>query len=309
MKKLTAREVPVPLTVPPSKRDLYCQRYIEVTRATGRLFLFAADQKIEHLNKSFYGNGIPKECGHPEHLFTIASQSPIGVFATQLGMIARYGSAHLSIPYLVKLNSKTNLAPQSYVDPLSRSLQTVDQVVQFAELNKANIVGVGYTIYLGSKYESLMLQEAAQIVYQAHMHGLLVVLWMYPRGQSVKQERHADVIAGAAGVATALGADFAKVIPPDAPTSKESAELLQQASRAGGSTQLICSGGTLISQKDFLQQLHDQIHIGGASGAAVGRNVHQRTLVDAKAFCNAIAAIIYQDVDVSVAMNLMKKGS
>ena len=45
--------------------------------------------------------------------------------------------------------------------------------------NGVNIVGLGYTIYLGSEYESTMLAEAGELIAAAHANGLLVVLWIY----------------------------------------------------------------------------------------------------------------------------------
>ena len=80
----------------------------------GRLFLFAGDQKIEHLNEDFLGKDIPEECALPDNLFNIASQSRVGVFATQFGLISRYGAAYKNINYVVKLNSKTNPMADAY---------------------------------------------------------------------------------------------------------------------------------------------------------------------------------------------------
>ena len=64
----------------------------------------------------------------------------------------------------------------------------VDDVVEFKNQTKLNIVSVGYTIYLGSEYEANMLQEAAQTVLEAHRNGMICVLWIYPRGKAVKKE-------------------------------------------------------------------------------------------------------------------------
>lgn len=44
--------------------------------------LMAGEQKVEHLKEDFYGSGIALEDANPEHLFRIASQARIGVFAT-----------------------------------------------------------------------------------------------------------------------------------------------------------------------------------------------------------------------------------
>ncbi len=182
---LTPQDILVPLTVPLEMRPVYIDHMLAVTKKTGRLFLFAADQKIEHLNTDFYGDEIPEECADPEYLFKNASRARIGAFATHLGLIARYAFDYRAINYIVKLNGKSNLVTTAYDDPLSLALTSVDQVVQLKKENNLAIAGVGYTIYLGSAYEAQMLTQAAQIIEQAHAQGLLVILWIYPQGSKI----------------------------------------------------------------------------------------------------------------------------
>src|SRR3990167_4975867 len=81
----------IPADVPQEMQATYEKNYRTLTHDTGRLMLFAGDQKVEHLNNDFYGEGISPEDNDPEHMFRIASSAKIGVYATQLGMIARYG--------------------------------------------------------------------------------------------------------------------------------------------------------------------------------------------------------------------------
>ncbi|KKQ37018.1 MAG: Fructose-bisphosphate aldolase, partial [Candidatus Roizmanbacteria bacterium GW2011_GWA2_37_7] len=90
----------IPGDVPPDMRSVYESNFKTMTHDTGRMMLFAGDQKIEHLNDDFYGEGITKEDNNPEHLFKIAGKAHIGVFASQLGLIARYGLDYKNIPYL-----------------------------------------------------------------------------------------------------------------------------------------------------------------------------------------------------------------
>jgi len=290
----------IPLDVPPEEQERYRENYDAITHGTGRLMLFAGDQKIEHLNDDFFGEGIHPEDADPEHLFRIASRARIGVFATQLGMIARYGNDYRDVPYLVKLNSKTHLVKTAQRDPLSSELNHVQQVVDLRDRTGLSILGVGYTVYLGSEYEPMMLTQAAQIVNHAHAHGLITVFWMYPRGKAVKDERDPHLVAGAAGVAAALGSDFAKVNPPKKDGSVDAA-LLQEAVAAAGRTGVVCAGGSHADMQEFLQQLHDQIHVGGTVGNATGRNIHQRSLEEAVRFCNAISAITLDDASVEEA--------
>jgi len=295
----------VPLTVQEHVREAYIDNIMNATQRSGRLFLFAGDQKIEHLNKDFHGEGIPEVAGHPKHLFNIASKARIGAFATQLGLIARYGMDFPNIRYIVKMNSKTDIIPTSQNDPRSLAISTVEHVMEIKQISGLDILGVGYTLYLGSKYEHEMMQEAAAIFDEAHEHGLITVLWAYPRGQAVTNERDPDLIAGAAGVAVCLGADFVKVNPPEAPDAFESARFLKQAVRAAGRTRVICSGGAVKSDDEVLNAVYHQIHKGGARGAAIGRNIHHKEEKDAVAFCNALASIIIDDADVEEAKKLL----
>ncbi|MCQ8903778.1 MAG: aldolase [Methanothrix sp.] len=293
----------VPLDVPGNAREEYIKNYTEITRGSGRLMLFAGDQKVEHLNDDFYGPGIAEDDADPEHLFRIASRGRIGVFATQLGLIARYGMDYPDVPYLVKLNSKTNLIKTSQADPLSRAWLDVSQVLEFKRDTGLRIPGVGYTVYPGSEHEAIMLREAAQVVREAHRHGLVVVLWMYPRGKAVKDEHDPHLIAGACGVAAALGSDFVKV---NYPRAENPALAFREAVLAAGRTKVICAGGSSDDPEAFLRRLHEQIHISGASGNATGRNIHQKRLEDAIRMCNAIYAITVENRSLEEALRMLQ---
>lgn len=305
--QLSAADVAVPLDVPRAMRDAYIENYLTITRGTGRLMLFAGDQKVEHLNDDFFGEGISPENNHPEHLFKIASQSKIGGFATQLGLIARYGADYPNVPYLVKMNSKTNIVKTSQAEALSQMLYDIQQVIEFRNESGLNIHGVGYTVYVGSEYEATMLYEAAQIVYEAHRSGLVSVLWMYPRGKGVKDELDPHLIAGAAGVAACLGSDFAKVNYPEK-QGIDPARALKEATEAAGRTRVICAGGSSDAPEEFLRKLHDQIHISNAAGNATGRNIHQKPLNEAVRMANAIYAVTVEDKSLDDAIRIYKEG-
>ena len=293
--------IKVPLTVPKAAREAYRRNYSAITKGSGRLMLFAGDQKVEHLNADFFGPGIHRDDGDPEHLFRVACKGRIGVFASQLGLVSRYAMDYPEVPYLIKLNSKTNLVKTADADPLSIQWLEMDQLVAFGEDSGLDILGVGYTIYLGSKNEAYMLREAAQLVLQAHRHGLITVLWMYPRGKAVEDESDPHLIAGATGVASALGSDFVKV---NYPHGTSPAELFREAVSAAGRTGVVCAGGSSTDARAFLQRLHDQIHISGVAGNATGRNIHQKSLDEATRMCDAIYAIIVEGKGVEEAMEI-----
>ncbi|MBO4302576.1 aldolase [Methanosarcinaceae archaeon] len=304
MPKITKDNVIVPLDVPKAAREEYIKNYLAITQKSGRLMLFAGDQKIEHLNDDFYGKDIPLDDSDPEHMFRIASQAKIGVFATQLGLIARYGMDYKDVPYLVKLNSKTHLVKTAQDDPFSTQLYSIDQVAEFKENSGLKILGVGYTVYLGSEYESDMLEQAAQIIYEAHRIGLIAVLWIYPRGKAVAAEKDPHLIAGATGTGACLGADFVKVNYPKADGAK-SQEIFKEAILAAGRTKVVCAGGSGTDPAKFLEDLHNQIHISGAGGNATGRNIHQKPLDEAVRMCNAIYAITVEDASLEDAKKIV----
>ena len=299
------KDVKVPLDVPPNMRAEYAKNFIAATRGTGRLMLFAGDQKVEHLNDDFSGAGIAADDNDPEHMFRIASKGTIGVFAVQLGLVSRYGADYPNIQYLVKLNSKTHLVKTEQQDPYSSQMTSVAQVVEFKKNSGLKVLVVGYTIYLGSEYEHKMLRQAMDIIRDAHANGLLVVLWIYPRGKAVKDEKDPHLIAGATGVAATLGSDFVKVNYPKK-EGADSAQIFNEAVVAAGRVRVVCAGGSSTDSAKFLKQLHEQIHISGASGNATGRNIHQKPLEEAVGMCNAISAITLGNKSVEEALKELR---
>lgn len=295
----------IPADVPNGSINEYYNNYEIMTQGSGRLMLFAGDQKVEHLNEDFYGEGIAEDDNDPEHMFKIADTAEIGIFAAQWGLISMYGRDYPEIPYLVKLNSKSHLVKTSQRDPISLQMVDMEQVIEFKRNSDLDILGIGYTIYLGSEYEHQMIREAAQAIYKAHQAGLLSVLWIYPRGKSIPDEKDANLIAGACGVAATLGSDFVKVNAPQK-NGKASAELLKQAVKAAGRTKVICAGGSSTDPKAFLQGLHDQIFIGGVAGNATGRNIHQKSFAEAVRMCDAISAITIHGKSVEEAVRILE---
>ena len=143
MPSITRDQVKVPADVLPEARETYIDSYMKATRETGRLMLFACDQKMEHLNADFYGEGIDPSDNNPEHLFQIGSEGVCGVLAGQRGLIARYAPDYPEINYLVKMNSKTNLVKTQQDDPYSPQLHELEAVLAMREAG----VNIVYWLY------------------------------------------------------------------------------------------------------------------------------------------------------------------
>jgi fructose-bisphosphate aldolase/6-deoxy-5-ketofructose 1-phosphate synthase len=159
---------------------------------------------------------------------------------------------------------------------------------------------------LGGEYESEMLKEAAQIIKDAHQQGLLTIIWMYPRGKNVPNEDDINIIAGGAGVAACLGADFVKVKYPYT-GKEETAKQFKTVVAAAGRTKVICVGGSKLSPQELLKNIDQQIHIAQTAGSAIGRNLHQYSLPEAIKMAKAIAGIIYHDFPLQKALKVIEK--
>jgi|WetSurMetagenome_2_1015567.scaffolds.fasta_scaffold200191_2 fructose-bisphosphate aldolase / 6-deoxy-5-ketofructose 1-phosphate synthase len=300
------QKIHIPYTVPKEKRATYLRNWEIATRGTGKLFMFAGDQKVEHLNDDFAGSGIAPEVADPKHYFDIAKKAHIGVFGSQLGLIAKYADICPNVPFLIKANSKTNIINKAERDPFSNRWLAMDDVIEFKKKSGLNIVGVGYTVYIGSQFESESFGQAARIVYDAHQEGMLAVIWMYPRGKAVKDEGDIHLLAGGAGVAVCLGADFVKInYPYDKPTL-ETAKKFREVVAAAGRSQVIPIGGAKMPEKKFLQQIYNQNHVSGTGGVAVGRNIFQRPLEEAVRMADAIAAVSLYDYSVDEAFKIFQ---
>jgi DhnA family fructose-bisphosphate aldolase class Ia len=81
-------------------------------------------------------------------------------------------------------------------------------------------------------------------------------------------------------------------------------ESLKVAVEAAGRTGIICSGGGTLPPREFLQRLHDQIHVAGCRGAATGRNIHQKETEEAVLMTAACHAIICDGASVDEAMSI-----
>jgi DhnA family fructose-bisphosphate aldolase class Ia len=300
----------IPADVPAHAHAIYQKNMEAITHNSSRLFLFACDQKIEHLNDDFRQSALT-----PSTLFTIASQGRIGAMAAHLGLIARYANNYCNINYIVKLDGRTNSStpykrpwfsrfPDANIealmrDPRNAMLTTVDQVISFRDQTALPIRGIGLTLYLGTAYENEMLTRAAQAIFEAHQQGLIAVLWIYPRGAYLNTKKSAaDSAADAAGLANALGADFVKIKPvPN----------LQGATQAAGNTGVICAGGEKEDSYSLLRTLYHQINRGNVRGCAIGRNIFQRSLAESIALTHAIAALVYDNADLERALVFMQK--
>jgi len=220
----------------------------------GRSLILAYDQGIEHGPTDFNEKNVD-----PAFVIDIANRGGFDAFVAQKGIAEKYHEL-LDIPLLLKLNAKTAIYGG---EPVAMQHCSVDYAA------KLDASAVGYTIYIGSAHEHEMISEFGRIQEEAHERGMAVVLWIYPRGEYVKNDTAAEMVAYAARAALELGADAAKI------KYTGERQSFSWAVKSAGRIPVYMAGGKKTKTEDeFLKQASDCIEA-GATGLAVGRNVWQ----------------------------------
>jgi class I fructose-bisphosphate aldolase len=224
----------------------------------GKAMFLAYDHGVEHGPIDLVGKSID-----PNFILDIADKGGYNAVVLQKGIAEKYyfnSQYQNKIPLIIKLNGKTKLAGGEAV---SRQVCSVDEAIQLGA------VAVGYTIYLGSEFESEMLEEFGKIEEEAHQKGLVVIGWMYPRGKSIKDDSSPEIVAYAARMGLEMGADIVKI------KYCGSEECFKKAVEAAGKTKVVLSGGAKTKTPEEFLEVVKNIMSAGAIGVAVGRNVWQ----------------------------------
>ena len=248
----------------------------------GKVLILAYDHGLEHGPVDF--EEVP-ESADPERVFTVAKHPAVTSLAVQKGIAeAYYPSYKDEVTLLAKLNGTSNLW-------MGEPDSSVNWSVDYAAEVGAD--AVGFTLYGGSNNEIEMAEEFRDAHERAREHDLPVVMWSYPRGQGLKNDKKPGVIAYAARKALELGADVAKVKYPG------SREAMEHVVEMAGKTKVIMSGGSKRSDREFLENVKAVIDAGGA-GLAVGRNVFQRE--NPTRILDALEQVIYEEASVDTAL-------
>ena len=220
----------------------------------GRSMLLAYDQGLEHgPSTDFDERNVD-----PAFVMDVAAKGKFNGVIFQKGVAERFYDGR--VPLIVKVNGKTAL-PKG--EPVSRQVCSVQHAASLGA--KA----VGYTIYLGSGFESKMLAEFGRIQEEAHERGIAAIAWIYPRGAAVQNDTSKETVAYAARTGLELGADAVKIKYTGDPAT------FSWAVKSAGGVRVFMSGGPKApTDDDFLRQVKGVMEAGG-TGLAVGRNVWQ----------------------------------
>src|SRR3989344_91998 len=204
----------------------------KILKKNKALFL-AYDQGLEHGPTDFNDKNV-----NPEYIINLAKKGKVTGMIFQKGIAEKYQKEIKAskIPLILKLNGKTSLVKG---EPLSRQLCTVDEAISLGA--KA----VGYTIYIGSEHESIMLQEFENIERQAHNKGISVIAWIYPRGKSIKEKSKKQLMAYSARTGLEIGADIIKI------RYEGNKKQLQWAVKSAGKAKVVIAGGVKTKETQF----------------------------------------------------------
>jgi fructose-bisphosphate aldolase (EC 4.1.2.13) len=253
----------------------------------GKMLILAYDHGLEHGPVDF--EDVP-ESANPEHVFDVATHPAVTSLAVQKGLAeAYYPSYEDDVSLLAKLNGSTNLWMGEHDTAVNWSVDYAADVGADA---------IGFTMYAGSNHEVEMAEEFRQAQERAREHDMPVVMWSYPRGQGVKNDKKPGVIAYAARQALELGADVTKIKYPG------SKEAMAHAVNVTGRTRVVMSGGSKRSDREFLTQVKEVIDVGG-EGLAVGRNVFQRD--NPERILDALEQVIFEEASVETALAAMEQ--
>ena len=268
---------------------------------TGKMVILPVDQGFEHgPARSFAANPAAYD---PHYHFKLAIDAGLNAYAAPLGMIEAGAETFAgAIPTILKVNSSNSL--------VGKEMQP-DQAItgSVKEALRLGCSAIGFTIYPGSDAVMGQMEEIREMTQEAKAHGLVVVMWSYPRGAGLSKEGETaiDVTAYAAHLAALLGAHIIKVKPPTAHIEQAEAKKVYEKSGVkidtlkdriahikqttfGGRRLVIFSGGGAKSNEEVLAEV-GEIAAGGGDGSIMGRNAFQRPKDEALGLLSEIVGI------------------
>lgn len=267
---------------------------------TGKLVILPVDQGFEHgPHRSF----APNPPGyHPHYHFELALEAGCNAYAAPLGFLEAGARTFAGdLPLILKLNSHEMLHDEK--DPIPAITASVEQALRLG------CAAMGFTIYPGSALNNAMYEQAQALAEEAKSAGLAVVIWSYPRGESLSKEGETavDVCAYAAQIACQLGAHLVKIKLPSEHIEQPEAKKVYEKHKVPISTAaervrnvvqsafdgrriVIFSGGPAKSEDTLYNEVR-AIRDGGGFGSIIGRNAFQRPKKDAIAMLKKIMNI------------------
>lgn len=226
----------------------------------------------------------------PETIRQVGEGGATGVLFHK-GLFPEYYEADVAMGALLHISASTALNP----DPNDKVLvATVEEAVSLGA------DGVSIHVNFGSPTESRQVAQAGRVGGECERYGMPFLFMAYPRGPGVKNPHDPTLVAHVARAAAELGADLVKV--PYTGDRDSFARVVE-----GCPVPVLIAGGPRVgTDAELLQMVYDAMQA-GAAGASIGRNVFQAE--DPTAMTRALAAIIFEGVDIKRAEGILRGGS
>lgn len=285
---------------------------------TGYLSILPVDQGIEHSGGASFAPN--PDYFDPVNIVTLALEAGCNAVTSTLGVLGAVSRRYAhKIPFILKFNHNELLTyPNTY-----------DQIF-FAHIEQAfdlGAVGVGATIYFGSKESDRQITEVSEAFKVAHELGMFTVLWCYLRNEAFKKDgTDYHVSADLTGQANHLGATIeADIIKQKLPennggftalnfgkthekvytelTSEHPIDLVryQVANNYMGRVGLINSGGP-SGENDLADAVYTAVvnKRGGGMGLITGRKTFQKPLKEGIEIFHAVQDV-YLSKEITIA--------
>jgi class I fructose-bisphosphate aldolase len=238
----------------------------------------------------------------PRYHFELAIEAGCSAYAAPLGFLEA-GAREFAgeVPLILKLSNHDVLLEEK--DPTQAITASVRDAVRLG------CVGIGFTIYPGSEHRLEMYGELRALAEDAKSHGLVVVVWSYPRGSGLSKEGETalDVTAYAAHIAAQLGAHIIKVKLPSGHLEQAAARKVYETARVPNGTlaervrhvvqaafegrRIVIFSGGVADRDDAVFEQVRAVRDGGGFGSIIGRNSFQRPRDDALRFLSTVIGI------------------
>lgn len=170
-------------------------------------------------------------------------------------------------------------------------------VTRVEEAVKLGADAVSVHLNVGNTTESEMLADCGRVAAQAKEWGMPLLTMVYARGQSIRSEYDADLVAHCARIGAELGADILKV------NYTGDRKSFGRVVRAACGVPVVVAGGERVdSVQDFLTMTHDAL-AAGAAGLSVGRNVFQYS--NPYLLCQVLRSVVHEGLSVAQALPLL----
>ncbi|HEV2429598.1 MAG TPA: fructose-bisphosphate aldolase [Thermoplasmata archaeon] len=291
------------LPLSPGKRTRLRRLLYDHGPGGGTLLVLPIDQGLEHGPADFFENPASLD---PAYQFELARAGDFSAIAVHVGLAEKYYAEYAGlVPLILKLNGKTAIPPDAQAfSPLTG---TVEDAVRLGA------DAVGYTLYVGSPAQDRDFAQFREVRADAARLGMPVIVWAYPRGESVGRKGGKEslyAIDYAARVALELGADVIKLNypvrsehdrespPPYDRLDLSAADAFRKVVESAGRAFVLVSGGEKVGDAELLSKVRMSMDA-GATGIIFGRNLWQRPKAEALALTKQLHGIFREYSDPS----------